>query len=145
MSQPATLEKVLYTANATATGGRDGRIKSDDGVLDMPLTIPKGLGGSGAPGANPEELFAAGYSACFASAIGHVARAQKIKTGTVVVSAKVSIGPVGQAFGLAVELTASIPDVTPEQGQKLLETAHQVCPYSNATRGNIVVEIKLAS
>ena len=145
MSQPATLEKVLYTANATATGGRDGRIKSDDGVLDMPLTIPKGLGGSGAPGTNPEELFAAGYSACFASAIGHVARAQKIKTGTVVVSAKVSIGPVGQAFGLAVELTASIPDVTPEQGQKLLETAHQVCPYSNATRGNIVVEIKLAS
>lgn len=145
MSQPATLEKVLYTANATATGGRDGRIKSDDGVLDMPLTIPKGLGGSGAPGANPEELFAAGYSACFASAIGHVARAQKIKTGTVVVSAKVSIGPVGQAFGLAVELTASIPDVTPEQGQQLLETAHQVCPYSNATRGNIVVDIKLAS
>ena len=145
MSQPAAIEKILYTATATSTGGRDGRSKSDDGVLDLGLAVPKGLGGSGAAGTNPEQLFAAGYSACFASAIGHVARMQKIKTGTIVVSAKVSIGPVGQAFGLAVELTASIPDVTPEQAKQLLDTAHQVCPYSNATRGNIVVDVKLAS
>ena len=145
MSQPVALEKILYTANATSTGGRDGRSKTDDGTLDLALAVPKGLGGGGAAGTNPEQLFAAGYSACFASALGHVARAQKIKTGTIVVSAKVSIGPAGQGFGLQVELTASIPDVTPEQAQQLLETAHQVCPYSNATRGNIVVDVKLAS
>jgi Ohr subfamily peroxiredoxin len=145
MSQPVALEKILYTANATSTGGRDGRSKTDDGVLDVALVPPKALGGSGATGTNPEQLFAAGYSACFASAIGHVARTQKLKTGTVVVSAKVSIGPAGQGFGLAVELTASIPDVTPEQAQQILEAAHQVCPYSNATRGNIVVDVKLAS
>ena len=145
MSQPATIEKVLYTATVTTHGGRDGHSKSDDGNLELALQIPKGLGGNGAAGTNPEQLFAAGYSSCFANAIAHVARAQKIKTGQVVVAAKVSIGPVGEAFGLAVELTASIPEVTPDQAQQLLDTAHKVCPYSNATRGNIVVDVKLAS
>lgn len=145
MGEPAVLEKVLYTASATSTGGREGRSKSDDGILDLALVPPKSLGGSGGPGTNPEQLFAAGYSACFASAVGHVARLQRIKTGTIVVAAKVSIGPVGQAFGLAVELTASIPDVTKEQAQQLLETANAVCPYSCATHGNIVVDVKLVT
>lgn len=144
MSQPKQIEKSLYTATATAKGGRDGRATSDDGVLDVALVVPKGLGGPGGSGTNPEQLFAAGYSACFASAVGHVARAQKLKTGTVAVTAKVSIGPVGQAFGLAVELRVSVPEVTLEQAQALIAAAHEVCPYSNATRGNIVVDLQLA-
>lgn len=144
MSQPKQIEKSLYTATATAKGGRDGRATSDDGVLDVALVVPKGLGGPGGSGTNPEQLFAAGYSACFASAVGHVARAQKLKTGTVAVTAKVSIGPVGQAFGLAVELRVSVPEVTREQAQALIAAAHEVCPYSNATRGNIVVDLQLA-
>lgn len=143
-SEPTRIEKVLYTATATATGGRDGRATTDDGIHDLALVPPKSLGGSGAPGANPEQLFAAGYSACFASAVGHVARVQKLKTGPIAVTAKVSIGPVGQAFGLAVELVATVPDLPREDAERLIETAHQVCPYSNATRGNIVVDVRLA-
>jgi osmotically inducible protein OsmC len=143
MSTPVTLEKRLYTAVATATSGREGRIKSDDGVLDMPVLPPKALGGSGAAATNPEQLFAAGYAACFGSAVGHVARAQKIKTGPVHVTAHVTIGPVGQGFGLAVELVASLPELPREQTQALVQAAHQVCPYSNATRGNIVVDLRV--
>lgn len=143
-SKPAKLEKTLYTAVATATSGRDGRIKSDDGQLDLAVVPPKALGGSGAPGTNPEQLFAAGYAACFGSALGHVARIQKIATGPVTINANVSIGTVGQAFGLAVQLTAVIPDLPRDQAQALVEAAHQVCPYSNATRGNIEVSISLA-
>ena len=141
---PALPEKVLYTAVATATAGREGRAKTDDGVLDVALALPKGLGGSGAAGTNPEQLFAAGYSACFGSAVLHVARVQKIVSGPVSITGKVSIGPVGAGFGLAVELVASIPDLPREQATALLEAAHQVCPYSNATRGNIRVDIRLA-
>ncbi|MDF2693787.1 MAG: Organic hydroperoxide resistance protein [Labilithrix sp.] len=141
---PAVLEKPLYTATATATAGREGRAKTDDGVLDVALVPPKGLGGSGVGGTNPEQLFAAGYAACFGSAVAHVARAQKIKPGPVSITAKVSIGQVGQGFGLAVELLASIPELPRDQATALLEAAHQVCPYSNATRGNIVVDIRLA-
>ena len=145
MSQgPAVLEKRLYTATATATGGRDGKVVSDDGALDLTVVPPKALGGTGAAGTNPEQLFAAGYSACFGSALAHVARAQKITTGPVAITAKVTLGPVGQAFGLAVDLTASIPELPRDQAQALLETAHQVCPYSNATRGNIEVTLTLA-
>ena len=144
MGQPKQIEKSLYTATATAKGGRDGRATSDDGVLDVALVVPKGLGGPGGPGTNPEQLFAAGYAACFASALGHIARAQKVKTGVVAVTAKVSIGPVGQAFGLAVELRVSVPEVAREQAQALMVAAHEVCPYSNATRGNIVVDLQLA-
>jgi lipoyl-dependent peroxiredoxin len=142
---PAILDKRLYTASATAVGGRDGRIKSDDGTLDLPVSTPKALGGPGAPGGtNPEQLFAAGYAACFGSALGHVARAQKIATGPVHITANVTIGPVGQVFGLAVELVASLPELPREQAEALVQAAHQVCPYSNATRGNIVVDVKLA-
>jgi len=141
---PAIPEKILYTAVATATSGREGRAKSDDGVLDVALVPPKALGGSGAVGTNPEQLFAAGYSACFGSAVLHIARHQKIVSGPVSVTAKVSIGPVGASFGLAVELDVAIPELPREQATALLEAAHQVCPYSNATRGNIRVDIRLA-
>jgi osmotically inducible protein OsmC len=138
------LQTKLYTASATATAGRDGRVTSDDGTLDLNVVPPKALGGSGAPGTNPEQLFAAGYAACFGSAIGHVARARKIKTGPVHVTAHVAIGPVGVGFGLAVELVASLPELSREEAQALVNMAHEVCPYSNATRGNIAVDIRLA-
>lgn len=144
MSTPTVLEKPLYTAVATATSGRDGRVKSDDGILDLQVVPPKALGGSGAAGTNPEQLFAAGYAACFGSALSHVARSQKIKTGPVEITAHVSIGQAGQGFGLAVQLVAAVPDLPREQAEALLKAAHQVCPYSNATRGNIVVDLKLA-
>jgi len=140
----AKLEKVLYTATATATGGREGRVRTDDGVLEAALVPPKGLGGSGQGGTNPEQLFAAGYAACFGSALALVARKQKIDTGAVRITANVSIGAVGQGFGLAVELVAEVPNATREQGEALLQAAHQVCPYSNATRGNIEVSLRLA-
>lgn len=141
---PVVLEKRLYTATATATAGRDGRVKSDDGNLDLAVVPPRALGGSGAPGTNPEQLFAAGYSACFGSAVSHVARAQKIRAGQVTITANVTIGPVGSGFGLAVELVAEIPELPRDQAEALLQAAHQVCPYSNATRGNIVVDVRLA-
>jgi osmotically inducible protein OsmC len=144
MSTPIVLEKRLYTAVATATGGRDGRVKSDDGVLDLQVVPPKALGGSGGPATNPEQLFAAGYAACFGSAVSHVARAQKIKSGPVQITANVTIGPAGGGFGLAVELVASIPELPREQAEALVAAAHQVCPYSNATRGNIAVDIRVA-
>jgi Ohr subfamily peroxiredoxin len=147
MSQPSTekhLEKRLYTATASATSGREGRIKSDDGVLDHPVTMPRGLGGSGAPGTNPEQLFAAGYAACFGSAAAHVARLQKINPGPIAITANVTIGTVGPGFGLAVELVADIPELPRDQAEQLLRAAHEVCPYSNATRGNIVVDVRLA-
>ncbi|MCY1081620.1 organic hydroperoxide resistance protein [Archangium lansingense] len=141
---PTILEKRLYTATATATAGREGRVKSDDGNLDVALVPPRALGGNGAPGTNPEQLFAGGYAACFGSALAHVARAQKIVTGPVSITANATIGPVGKGFGLAVELIASIPELPREQAEALLRAAHEVCPYSNATRGNIVVDLRLA-
>jgi osmotically inducible protein OsmC len=140
---PAILEKRLYTATSTATGGRDGRAKSDDGILDVALAMPKELGGPGGA-TNPEQLFAAGYAACFGSAIGAVARVQKITTGPVSVTVKATLGSIGQGFGLAVELTASLPELPRDKAEALVAAAHQVCPYSNATRGNIAVDVKLA-
>ena len=137
------LQKKLYTATATAIGGRDGTVKSDDGLLDVKVTPPKSLGGQGGA-TNPEQLFAAGYAACFGSAVGHVARLQKLNPGPIEITAKVDIGPAGKGFGLQVELIATIPDLPRDQAQKLVEAAHEVCPYSNATRGNIVVEVHLA-
>ena len=143
-NEPKLLDKRLYTASATATGGRDGRVRSSDGTLDFALATPRELGGGGGAGTNPEQLFAAGYSACFGSALLHVARLKKITTGPVQITANVTIGPVGQAFGLAVELTASLPELPRDQAEALVQAAHQVCPYSNATRGNIVVDVHLA-
>jgi len=144
MSQStAVLEKRLYTATATATSGRDGRATSDDGLLDVSLAPPRALGGSG-KGTNPEQLFAAGYAACFGSAAAHIARARKIDAGPITVTAQVSLGPVGQIFGLAVVLEVSIPQLSPAEAEALVNQAHLVCPYSNATRGNIEVEVRLA-
>jgi lipoyl-dependent peroxiredoxin len=131
----------LYTAVATATHGRDGRAVSSDGRLDVVLATPPALGGTG-EGTNPEQLFAAGYSACFASALGLVGRQAKVDLGDASVTAEVGIGKQGEGFGLAVTLRVELPDsVDAETGRKLVEQAHQVCPYSNATRGNIPVEL----
>ncbi len=141
---PAALEKVLYTAKATATSGRDGRASSDDGLLDVTLAPPKALGGSG-NGTNPEQLFAAGYAACFGGALGHVARAQKIQTGPFSVTGQVSLGPVGGAFGISAIIEVAMPELPRDQAQALVNAAHEVCPYSNATRGNIDVQVRLAA
>lgn len=142
MTTPAAPTPVLYTAHATAFGGREGRVASDDGILDVQVVPPAGLGGKGGA-TNPEQLFAAGYSACFGSALAHVARAKKVRTGPVEITAHVSIGPVGAGFGLAVELEAKLPELSHEEARALVDAAHQVCPYSNATRGNIPVSIRV--
>ncbi|MER5226960.1 organic hydroperoxide resistance protein [Streptomyces flaveus] len=131
----------LYTAVATATHGREGRAFTNDGRLDLELGIPTEMGGNG-QGTNPEQLFAAGYSACFASALGLVGRQAKVDVSDAAVTAEVGIGKEGEGFGLAVTLRVELPDsVDAETGRKLVEQAHQVCPYSNATRGNIPVEL----
>lgn len=134
--------EALYTAEALATGaGRDGRVATSEGNLELDLAIPKEMGGSG-DGANPEQLFAAGYAACFHSALQSVARTQKVKLTDSSVGARVQIGSNGEGgFGLAVQLEVVIPDLPHDQAQALADAAHKVCPYSNATRGNIDVEI----
>ena len=135
-------EKILYTAHATSTGGRAGTSKSDDGALDVRLTTPKGLGGDGAPGTNPEQMFAAGYSACFIGAMKAVAGKQKIKLpDDTSIDASVAIGPISQGFGIQVWLKVHIPDMDKAQAEKIVEAAHVVCPYSNATRGNVEVTL----
>ena len=134
----------LYTATATATGGREGRVRTDEGTLDLALSMPKGLGGNGAAGTNPEQLFAAGYSACFGSALALVARKMGVQTGPVQVTAKVSIGAKGAGFGLAVALQGHMPELPREKAEALMKAAHEVCPYSNATRGNIEVSLSVA-
>lgn len=138
--------KTLYTTNATAKGGRNGQVKSDNGVLDIEVRMPKALGGANDDYANPEMLFAAGYSACFDSALNLVINKSKIKTGETTITAKVSIGQVENGtFGLAVELHANIPGVELNVAQDLVDKAHQVCPYSNATRGNIEVKLTVSN
>ena len=136
------LDKVLYTAHATSTGGRAGTSKSSDGVLDVTLTTPKELGGDGATGTNPEQLFAAGYSACFLGAMKHVAMMQKISLPAATsITADVGIGPIPAGFGIQVAMAITIPGMEREAAEKLVQTAHGVCPYSNATRGNIDVTL----
>ena len=138
------LDKVLYTAHATSTGGREGTSKSDDGVLDLKLTTPKGLGGNGAVGTNPEQLFAAGYSACFIGAMKAVAGMQKIKLPDATsIDASVGIGKIPQGFGIQVWLKVHIPDMDKAQAQGIVDAAHKVCPYSNATRGNVEVSLEV--
>src|SRR5262245_45765433 len=135
-------EKILYTAKSTATGGRDGRAVSSDQALNVALTTPRELGGPGGNGTNPEQLFAAGYSACFLSAIKFVAGKQKLALpADSSVTGTVGIGPIATGFALAVQLEISIPGLPKDQVQKLVEAAHQVCPYSNATRGNVDVTL----
>ncbi|MGO4329890.1 organic hydroperoxide resistance protein [Cupriavidus sp. 2TAF22] len=137
------LEKAIYTAHATATGGRDGRAASSDGLLDVKLALPKEMGGAG-NGVNPEQLFAAGYSACFIGAMRFVAGQQKITLpADTSIEGAVGIGPIPQGFAIQVELKISIPGFDRAEAEKLVEQAHQVCPYSNATRGNIDVTLTL--
>lgn len=142
------LTKVLYTAKATAEGGREGHTASDDGNLDVKLVPPAALGGpADGVGTNPEQLFAAGYASCFHSALKLVARRMKLDADDSTVTAEVGIGPVegSVGFGLTVTLTVALPKVGDrEHGQQLVDAAHQVCPYSNAIRGNVNVELTLA-
>lgn len=138
--------KAIYTAEATATGGRNGHVKSNNKVLDLKVRSPKLMGGESDDYANPEMLFAAGYSACFDSALHLVIKKDKINTGETSVNAKISIGKIENGgFGLAAELVINIPEVSIEQAQKLAEQAHQVCPYSNATRDNIQVKLTVTN
>lgn len=136
----------LYTAHATATGGRDGHVTSSDKVLDLDVRTPRELGGAGGTYSNPEQLFAAGYAACFDSALNLVARMAKVKTGITTVTADVSIGKLDTGgFGLAVALDVNVPGVDQAVAEELVEKAHQVCPYSNATRGNIPVTLSVTN
>ncbi len=136
---------ILYTASATSTGGRDGRSISSDKVLDVQLSTPKELGGAGGAGTNPEQLFAAGYSACFIGALKFVGAREKIAVpADVSVTAQVGIGPIPTGFALDVELVISLPGLERAVAEDLVEKAHQVCPYSNATRGNVDVRLTLA-
>jgi osmotically inducible protein OsmC len=137
--------QVLYTARATATGGRDGRAVSDDQRLSVSLSTPKELGGAGGEGSNPEQLFAAGYSACFIGALKFVAAAAKQSLpADTSITGEVGIGPNGNGgFGLQVALTISLPGVERSAAEALVAKAHEVCPYSNATRGNIEVQLNL--
>lgn len=137
---------VKYTTKATATGGRDGSARSADGVLDVKLSTPKELGGAGGDGTNPEQLFAAGYSACFIGALKAVGAGMKIKVpADVTVTATVGIGPRSEGgFGITADLLVNLPGMDRAEAQKLVDAAHQVCPYSNATRGNVDVGLTLA-
>ena len=138
------LDKVLYTAKAHTTGGRDGRSVSDDKLLDVKLSPPKAMGGAG-NATNPEQLFAAGYSACFMGALKHVAGLKKVAVpADAAIDASVDLGPIPQGFGIAVQMVIHLPGLDRAVAQDLIATAHQVCPYSNATRGNIEVGLSLA-
>ncbi|WP_163511469.1 organic hydroperoxide resistance protein [Fodinicola acaciae] len=137
-------EKILYTAESVSSGdGRNGHVTSSDRRLDLDLAMPPEMGGSG-EGTNPEQLFSAGYAACFHSALRLVARRAKANVDGSEVTARVGIGPDGPAFGLAVTLVVKLPGVDPEQAKQLTEAAHEVCPYSRATRGNITVDLTVA-
>lgn len=134
--------KVLYTAEATATGGREGRVRSDDGALDLDLAIPKALGGPGGLATNPEQLLAAGFSACFDNAIRLVARRMKVPIGQESVTARVGIGPDDAGgFQLSVDVHIRLPELDDDVAQQLADAAHRVCPFSNAVRGNVDMTI----
>jgi Ohr subfamily peroxiredoxin len=137
-----SIEKVLYRAKAESSGGREGTSKSSDNVLDLKLTTPKELGGGGGDGTNPEQLFAAGYSACFLGALKYVAGQQKAQLPKdLTVTGEVGIGPIPTGFGIEVDLTIRAPGMDQSQLQDLVNKAHIVCPYSNATRNNIDVRL----
>ena len=137
--------QVLYQTSARATGGRDGRSATLDGAVDVKLTTPKELGGAGGEGANPEQLFATGYAACFLSAMKFVAPKLAVKVpADAAVTATVGIGPLGDGFGLAIALEVALPGIARDAGEALIARAHEVCPYSNATRNNVDVKLTLA-
>ncbi|KEZ52639.1 MULTISPECIES: organic hydroperoxide resistance protein [Metabacillus] len=133
----------LYTATASAIGGREGRVQTSDNFLDLAIEMPKALGGRGGEGTNPEQLFAAGYAACFDSALNLVARTEREKIGQTKVTSHVSIGKDDSGFGLSVVLEVHIPEVSEERAMELVQKAHGVCPYSKAVKGNIEVELKI--
>jgi len=138
------LNDVLYTARAKSTGGRTGESHSDDGALLVTLSTPKALGGAGGNGTNPEQLFAAGYSACFIGALQLVASQQKVTLpADTNIDASVSIGPIEHGFGIAADLVINVPGLDKAVAEKLVDDAHQVCPYSNATRNNIEVTLSV--
>ena len=137
-----SLEKVVYEAHATATGGREGKASSSDGAIDLKLTTPREMGGAGAAGTNPEQLFAAGYAACFIGAMKFVANRDKIAMpADTSVDGTVGIGPIPNGFGIEVELKVTAPGMARDAAQSLVEKAHVVCPYSNATRNNVDVKL----
>jgi len=136
-----TPTKIVYTARATATGGRSGHATSEDGILDVDLTAPKETGGPGT-GTNPEQLFAAGYSACFQGALGLVAKKKGVDTSQSLVTAAVGFGPEGESFAITVDLEVAVPGVELDVVQQLADAAHEVCPYSKATRGNVPVTVR---
>jgi len=139
-----SIEKVLYRATATSTGGRDGRATTSDGGVDLRLTTPRELGGAGEAGTNPEQLFACGYSACFLGAMKFVSARDKLSMpADVSVRGTVGIGAIPNGFGIEVELEISLPGMPPSAAQSLVDRAHIVCPYSNATRNNIDVRLNL--
>jgi Ohr subfamily peroxiredoxin len=139
------LDKVLYTAYATATGGREGKAATDDGKLNVALSTPKELGGAGGEGTNPEQLFAAGYAACFIGAMKAVGGKMKIAVpADVSIDSEVGIGPIPAGFGIQVKMTIKLPGLDRAVAEQLVAAAHQVCPYSNATRGNIDVTLTIA-
>ena len=139
-----TIDKVLYTANVHTTGGRDGRATSDDKLLDVALTLPKSMGGQGSA-TNPEQLFAAGYAACFMGALRFHFGARKVAVpADASVDAQVDVGPAGAGFGLAVRMSIALPGVDRAMAQAIVDAAHQTCPYSRAVQGNIPVELTLA-
>ena len=136
--------KIVYTAHASATGGRDGHARSSDGLVDVKLAVPKEMGGAGG-GSNPEQLFASGYSACFLGAIRFVAGKEKLKIADdAKVEAAVGIGPSPTGFAIKVDLTVTLPGLDQAKAQEIVDAAHIVCPYSNATRGNVEVTITVA-
>ena len=136
------LDKVLYTATATATGGRTGSAQSSDGALKVALATPKEMGGAGGAGTNPEQMFAAGYSACFIGAMKAVGGGMKLKLpDAVAITSDVGIGPIPGGFGIQVAMRISLPGMERAQAEALVAAAHKVCPYSNATRGNIDVTL----
>ncbi len=135
------MAREIYTAEATVTGGRDGHGESSDGALDVQLRMPPEMGGEGG-GTNPEQLFAVGFAACFEGALGVVARRARAETGAVSIDSRVSLIPIPDGgFQLGVALDVSLPALEPEQAATLVAAAHEVCPYSNATRGNIEVTL----
>jgi len=136
---------VKYSTTATATGGRDGHARSEDGRFDVQLSTPKELGGAGGDGSNPEQLFAAGYSACFIGALKVAGRELKVKLpDDMTVTAKVGIGPRSEGgFGITTDLQVALPGIARDEAQRLVDAAHQICPYSNATRGNVDVGLTL--
>ncbi|MEB7887314.1 organic hydroperoxide resistance protein [Serratia fonticola] len=139
-----SIEKVVYRAHAKATGGRDGRATSSDGVLDVKLGVPKEMGGAGGEVTNPEQLFAAGYSACFLGALKFVASKEKVKIpAEASIEGTVGIGEIPNGFGIEVQLDISLPGVERSVAENLVKKAHVVCPYSNATRGNIDVTLNI--